>query len=206
MIPGIDPKVDYAFKKVFGSVEYVFLLISLLEAVLRPPPDRRILAVEVLNPFNEKENPDDKLSILDIKVRDQLGQQYNVEMQMAGSRVYPHRVLYYWSKLHSQQMHEGGDYGKLQATISISFLDGVLFPQVPDYHLAFELRSEKHPHLVFSRHQAIHLVELPKFRLHAAQLTDPLDQWIYFLVHGNELDKDNLPSTLLGQRHFCDCI
>jgi hypothetical protein len=39
MIPGIDPKVDYAFKKVFGSEANIALLRSLLEAVLKPSPD-----------------------------------------------------------------------------------------------------------------------------------------------------------------------
>ena len=31
------------------------------------------------------------------------------------------------------------------ATISISFVNSVLFPQVPDYHLDFQLRSSRHP-------------------------------------------------------------
>ena len=34
MKPGIDPKVDYAFKKVFGSESNTDLLTDLLEAVL----------------------------------------------------------------------------------------------------------------------------------------------------------------------------
>ncbi|MBI3822721.1 MAG: PD-(D/E)XK nuclease family transposase [Planctomycetes bacterium] len=196
MIPGIDPKVDYAFKKVFGSEANVALLRSLLEAVLNPPPDQAIDALEICNPFNDKENLDDKLSILDIRVRDRRGQQYNVEMQMAGSRVYPQRVLYYWSLLHSQQLREGDDYKKLQATISISFLDGVLFAQVPDYHQEFRLRGTQHPQIEFSPHLAIHLVELPKFRLSADELTNTLEQWTYFLNHGSELDADNLPASL----------
>ena len=32
-----------------------------------------------INPFNEKDAFDDKLSILDIKVRDQRGRQYEIE-------------------------------------------------------------------------------------------------------------------------------
>jgi predicted transposase/invertase (TIGR01784 family) len=72
----------------------------------------------------------------------------------------------------------------------------VLFPQVPDHHLDFQLRSSQHPQLVFSAHQAIHLVELPKFRLTAEELADPLDVWCYFLIHGAELDTDNLPAAL----------
>jgi predicted transposase/invertase (TIGR01784 family) len=99
MILGVDPKIDYAFKKVFGSEGNIPLLRSLLEAVLKPPLDQRIAGLEIRNPFNEKDSLDDKLSILDIKVRDERGQHYNVEMQIASTRMYPHRVLYYWAEI-----------------------------------------------------------------------------------------------------------
>jgi predicted transposase/invertase (TIGR01784 family) len=196
MVPGLDPKVDYAFKKVFGSEDNKPVLRNMLDAVLQPPPGQGIAELEILNPFNDKEALDDKLSVLDIKARDQLGRQYNVEMQMVSPRVYPQRVLYYWAVLHSQQMHEGVDYSGIRTTISISFVNSVLFPQVPDYHLDFQLRSRLHNDLVFSGQQAIHIVELPKFSKTAEELNDPLDTWCYFLVHGAVLDTDNLPPAL----------
>lgn len=196
MMPGVNPKVDYAFKKVFGSEANTPVLLNFLEAVLRPPPEQRLVALEIRNPFNDKDALDDKLSILDIKVRDQQGRQYNVEMQMLGTPLYPQRVLYYWAVLHSQQLHAGEHYGQLQPTISISFVDGLLFPQVPDYHLDFQLRSSRHPQLIFSGQQSMHVLELPKFKRTAAELADPLDVWCYFLVHGEELDTDNLPEAL----------
>ncbi len=196
MIPGLDPKVDYAFKKVFGSEANTPVLLNLLDAVLKPPPDQRLVSVEILNPFNDKEALDDKLSILDIKARDQQGRLYNVEMQMLAPWVYPQRVLYYWAVLHSQQLREGVDYAALQPTISISFVNSVLFAQTPDYHLDFQLRSSRHPELIFSPQQAIHVLELPKFRLTAEELADPLDVWCYFLVHGIDLDTEKLPVAL----------
>jgi predicted transposase/invertase (TIGR01784 family) len=195
MVPGLDPKVDYAFKKVFGSDTNKPILLNLLEAVLTPS-DPRIVDLDLLNPFNDKEALDDKLSILDIKARDQHGRLYNVEMQMVSPRTYPERVLYYWAVLHGQQMHEGVDYVSLRTTISISFVNSVLFPQVPDYHLDFQLRSSRHPELIFSGQQSIHVVELPKFRKSAEELTEPLEVWCYFLVHGASLDTDNLPAAL----------
>ena len=201
MIPGIDPTVDYAFKKLFGSEANTPVLMSLLEAVLNPPPDRRIVALEIINPFNDKDTPDDKLSIVDIKARDQLGRLYNVEMQMVGGHHFPERVLYYWSILYGQQLREGDTYADLCETISISFVNSILFPQVADYHLDFQLRSSRHPQLVFSDRQSMHLLELPKFAKTVEKLADPLDVWCYFLVHGADLDPDNLPDaeTLMRQ-------
>jgi predicted transposase/invertase (TIGR01784 family) len=193
---GIKPTVDYAFKKVFGTEANVPVLMDLLDAVLKPLPAQRIAALEISNPFSDKDALDDKLSILDIKARDQSGRQYNIEMQMLAPQVYPRRVLYYWSVLYSQQLKEGDDYALLKPTISISFVNSVLFPQVADYHLAFQPRCSGHPELIFSEHMSVHLVELPKFHLGPEELNEPLDVWCYFLVHGAHLDPDNLPAAL----------
>ena len=75
MVPGIDPKIDYAFKRLFGSEANEPLLIHLLNAVLQPPPAQRVAALEILNTFNDKE----ALDVVDIKARDQLGRQFNIE-------------------------------------------------------------------------------------------------------------------------------
>src|SRR5208283_4937151 len=127
MILGVDPKVDYAFKHVFGREATRPILIDVLESVLNPVPGHHILDIELLNPFNPKEALDDKLSILDIKARDQTGRQFNIEMQMLAFPYYEKRILYYACKLHQQQLHEGEDYVELEPTISISFLNHVLF-------------------------------------------------------------------------------
>jgi predicted transposase/invertase (TIGR01784 family) len=194
MISGIDPRVDYAFKRVFGSTTSTPILADLLNAVLKPA--QRIVELQLLNPFNDKDGIDDKLSILDIKARDELGQHYNVEMQLFGSRIHLQRILYYWAVLHGDQLREGQKYTELRPTISIAIVNSVLFPDVPDYHLEFQLRCSRHPQLTFSTHQAIHLLELPKFRKTDDELTDLLDVWCYFLTHGAELDRTQLPKGL----------
>src|SRR5882724_2836978 len=130
MILDIDPTVDYAFKYVFGRESTTPILVDLLDGVLDPPPEHRIRDLELLNPFNPKEALDDKLSILDIKARDETGRQFNIEMQMLAYPSYDKRILYYASKLHQQQLHKGQDYVEMRPTISISFLNHVMFPQV----------------------------------------------------------------------------
>ena len=90
---GIDPTVDYAFKKLFGDPENSDLLIHLLNAVLKP--DSPIVDVQLLNPFNEKEFAEAKLTVLDIKARDASGAWYNVEMQSSAVGVLRRRLPYY---------------------------------------------------------------------------------------------------------------
>jgi predicted transposase/invertase (TIGR01784 family) len=195
MILGIDPKVDYAFKRLFGREQNVASLISLLNAVLELPPDSRIVAVEILNPFQEKELETDKLSILDIKARDSTGRQFNVEMQLLVFGAFRPRVLYYWAKLHQSQLTAGADYRLLRPTVTIVFVNESLFPALSSWHSVFELR-ERQTGVVFSEQMQMHLLEIPKFKMAHDELRTPLEGWVYFLKHGAELDPEQLPLAL----------
>ena len=195
MKPQSDPKVDYAFKHVFGREQSKPALMNLIDAVLQPARGEQITSLELMNPFNDKEALDDKLSILDIKVRDQRGRQFNVEMQMLAFGDFRQRALYYWSRLHQSQLHEGTGYEVLQPTIAICFVDTPLFPDIADYHLIFELRERGHQSL-FTDQLAVHILELPKFNKTVEQLATPLDRWLYFLRHAQALDADALPVPL----------
>src|SRR6266478_175758 len=198
MILGIDPKVDYAFKHLLGREATRPILIDVLESVLQPSAGHHIQDIELLNPFNPKEGLDDKLSILDIKARDQGGRQFNVEMQMLAVRYYHKRILYYACKLHQQQLHEGQDYLELKPTISISFLDHVLFPELTHYHVRFRLLEESRL-VPFSEDLEFHLLELPKFTKSEAELVSSLDIWLYILRHGETIDTEAPPAALQQQ-------
>jgi hypothetical protein len=67
MIPGIDPKIDYAFKRLFGLERNSAVLIHLLNALLQPRHHTRVTEV-------------------DLRARDQTGRQFNGEMQITADR------------------------------------------------------------------------------------------------------------------------
>jgi predicted transposase/invertase (TIGR01784 family) len=154
--------------------------------------------LELLNPFNPKEALDDKLSILDIKARDKTGRQFNVEMQMLPFLHYGQRILYYTCKLHQLQFHQGQDYHELRPTISISFLNHLWFPKIPDYHLCFRLLEQKH-HFPLTGDLEFHILELPKFTKSLAELSSGLDFWLYFLRYAEMMDTEAVPSVLQQQ-------
>jgi len=187
MMLGIDPKIDYAFKRLFGQPRNQALLVHFINAVLDPKPDRRVVAVEILNPFNEKETEGDKLSIVDIKAKDQLGRVFNVEMQMLPDRDLTKRLLYYWGRLRSQQLQEGEPYSDLHATILIAIVNGRIFPQDTGYHLCFELRDRNHS-LLFTDDLELHILELPKFKKTVDAVKGDLEIWAYFFRHAAEMD------------------
>jgi len=149
----------------------------------------------LLNPYSEKMALDDKVSILDIKARDDQGRLYNLEMQMLATASLVPRLLYYWSKIYSQQLGEGDDYTRLRPTISICFVNGVLFAEWPEHHTRFRLLDAT-GQLCLTGDLVVHVIELPKFTKNLAELRMPLDFWLYFFKNGSELDADALPAAL----------
>jgi conserved hypothetical protein (putative transposase or invertase) len=115
----LSPRVDFAFKKLFGSEENKALLLSLINAIL--PANEQLTEVTLTNPYNDKWYQGDKLSVLDIKAKDMKGCYYNIEMQVTDEVYYSQRALYYWSRLYSSQLKAGDDYGVLQKPLAFIF-------------------------------------------------------------------------------------
>ena len=67
----INPRVDLAFKKIFGVEENKDLLISLINSIV--DVEDQVVNVTLLNPYNQKNFKQDKLSILDIKAEGNCG-------------------------------------------------------------------------------------------------------------------------------------
>ena len=67
MLHPIDPTVDYAFKRLLGDPEHADLLIDFLNAILRLALP--IVAVEILNPFVDREYEADKLMVVDVMAK-----------------------------------------------------------------------------------------------------------------------------------------
>jgi len=99
---GIRPINDFAFKKVFGTPENLAVLISLLNAILKPTP--AIVNVTLSNPFNLQDFEDDKLSVLDVKAVDRAGAIYDVEMQLETLLGLVKRCVFYGCELYAGQL------------------------------------------------------------------------------------------------------
>lgn len=192
---GIRPTVDFVFKLLFGSVQNKDLLIHLLNAVLTP--EHLIVDVEILNPYNEKDFEDDKLSIVDIKARDSLGAWYAIEIQTSMPSGLGNRLAFYTSELYAGQMREGDSYGDLRPAISICFLTESLFRDAPEGHLRFSL-CDPVQNVSLGDQLQVHLIELSKYHIEEADLehAEWLERWVYFLSDSANHDGDELRRLL----------
>ena len=132
---------DMIFKYVFGRNENTKPLISLLNAILRLEGKNRIENVEILNPFNYQEYKDEKLSIVDTKVKDGNGFFYSIEVQNYKDQAFEKRMGYYLSKLYSSQLTQDEDYDLLKTATGIVFMDFDLFKS-NKLHEQFTFKNE----------------------------------------------------------------
>jgi len=190
----INPRVDFAFKLIFGNEQNKDILISLLNSILEDYQTQPIASIEILNPFGSKEHERDKLTVLDIRARDDKGEFYNIEMQIADQYYYQKRALYYWSRLYTSQISEGIGYQNLTRTVSINILNFNAIKE-KNYHNIYRVRELKQ-NTDLTDHLEIHFIELDKFTKDLPDLKKTMDRWIYFLKYAEKFTETNLPEPL----------
>ena len=197
----ISPRVDLAFKKIFGVEENKDLLISLINSIVGA--EDQVSEVTLLNPYNPKNFKTDKLSILDIKATNQDGKRFNIEIQISDEADYDKRALYYWAKIYTEQLKVAEDYSKLTKAIGIHILNFTSIPEVKKYHNVFHI-TEKETGLLYFKDLELHTIELKKFSDSSdeeladivAKVKNALDMWLAFLTRNDLLIADNLPKEL----------
>lgn len=196
----LNPKVDFAFKKLFGSEENKDILIAFINSVV----DEKIKDIELKNPYNISDYRKGKMTILDIKAVDDKGTWYDIEMQISQQNFFDKRALYYWAKLYSSQIETGEDYENLRKTISINILD-FNYLKEKDFHNEFKIYNTK-TMKEFSNMFEMHFIELNKFNKEYKDLKTGLDRWIAFLSKAYEIDKDNIPEELAEDKEVKKAI
>ncbi|MFP3018172.1 MAG: Rpn family recombination-promoting nuclease/putative transposase [Candidatus Tisiphia sp.] len=197
----ITPRVDLAFKKIFGVEENKDLLISLINSIVGQ--EDQVAEVTLLNPYNPKNFKNDKLSILDVKAKSVDGKRFNIEIQISDEADYDKRALYYWAKLYTEQLKVAQDYSTLSKAIGIHILNFTSIPNVTKYHNVFHI-VEKDSGLLYFKDLELHTIELNKFTDNSHEelpdilkkIKNSLDMWTAFLTRHDLLNKDNLPKEL----------
>ena len=217
----LDPKIDFVFKKIFGSEQHPRVLISYKNAILKPI--NTISNVEIRNSDLEKEFLDDKFSRLDIKARTNKNEIINIEIQLKipfGHLVndipslpfqeHPllkneynmiKRSLYYWSKMYEEQLNEGDDYSKLERTICINILN---FKYLDNnrFHNGYRLK-EIETNEELTNIQEIHFIEIPKLSEDSDE-KDMLVAWMEFLKNPESEKVRSLELTISEIREAKD--
>ena len=151
-------KLDVIFKRIFGNDKNEKIIAAFLSDLLEIPREN-IKAVYINNVELTPEYLEQKFSRLDLKL-DVDGRIVNIELQVNREPDFKERTLFYWSKLYSEELKAGDEYGDLKQTICINIINFNLF-DYEDYHSNFKvLENERHE--LLTDKFAIHFFELRK--------------------------------------------
>ena len=115
----INPKTDFAFKKIFGSEESKPILIDFLNALLFQ--EQPIIAdLEIIDPYQAPRIVGMKDTYLDVKARLSNHKTVIIEMQVLNLEGFEKRILYNAAKAFSMQLSVGEDYNLLNPVIAIT--------------------------------------------------------------------------------------
>ena len=155
--------------------------------------------ITILNPEILPEMIHEKFIILDVHVEDELGREYDIEMQSQMFNCYPQRSLHYLTKLYSQQLDSGKKYSVMKAVFGVHFLGYKLFPKSDTGKHCFEWRERTNHELRLTDQMALFIFELPKFK---TVTSDPLSQWLHFFNHNHNSGEPSMYTHPPVQRAY----
>ena len=119
------PTVDFCFKELMQNPK---VRQGFIAALLNIDPEK-IEETILLPTILRQETIDGKLGILDVRVQLTDGTQIDMEMQVAYFEHWDKRILFYLSKMFTEQLKKGEYYDKLQKCIHVSILEFIHFPE-----------------------------------------------------------------------------
>jgi len=189
----INPKTDYAFKKIFGSSESKEILISFLNALIYEG-NPTIEDLEIINPNLPPKLEGLKDSYLDVKAKLRDGTLVIIEMQVLNVQSFGKRVLYNAAKTYAFQLEAAQGYRMLKPVIALTITDFEMFPNSPEFISRFVFKEVK-TNLTYPENELdLVFVELPKFTKGQEELETLADKWIYFMKNARSLT--SIPETM----------
>ena len=184
----IDPRVDWAFKRIFGSEDTKECLITFLNGLF----EDELVIKDVTFAKTEKLGlrPDDRGVVFDVYCVTNEGKHVIVEMQKKEQEYFADRALYYTARAIVQQGVRGiWDY-HLAPVYTVCFMDFVSdSPVLKKFRTDLVLTDLQTRQQVSDRMRIVYL-QLPLFDKHTeAECMDIFDCWIYIVKNMNMFEQ-----------------
>ena len=185
---------DYFVRYLFSDKGSEVILLDFINSIMLDSEMKTFRAVEILNPFNYKENYENKETIVDVKCITQNGTVVIIEIQLQGNSRFPERILYYWASNYSKLLKQGEKYDALTPVISINMLNFNLDDN-ESIHSCYMIYDSFNKRLL-TDHLQIHIIEIKKFKYNL--LKPDLNCWLKFFTIKN--NKEEIMSELVKEK------
>ena len=189
----VSPKVDFTFKKIFGSEQSERILISFLNAIVYGG-EKVIESLKIINPYNPGKIESFKETYLDVKATLADGSIVVIEMQIGRMSGFSKRIVYNLSKAYANQLGVAENYLRLKPAIALTIVDFVMFEDSKKVINQFIFKEKEEKLEYPDAELQLFFVQLPKFKKALADLESLSDKWIYFLKEAATLDE--IPAIL----------
>ncbi|RKR81733.1 putative transposase/invertase (TIGR01784 family) [Mucilaginibacter gracilis] len=187
----IDPLVDFAFKKIFGSEPNKDLLIAFLNEVFRG----RKHIVDLV--YNKNEHPgdlkDEGAAIFDLLCTGDGGEHFLIEVQRAKQGYFKERTLFYTSRLISNQAPKGKrsawGYNISEVYLIALLEDFTLNEGRTNTYLQDICLCNRDTGEIFYDKLGYTYIELINFVKADTELETDLDRWLYVIKNMKRMDK-----------------
>ena len=186
----LRPTNDIVFQMLFSTVN-VEITKGLISALL----ESEINSLELdLNKQLQGDEVDDKIGIVDLRAKIDNNIECEIEMQMIYSKNFIPRLLYYWSKLYSNQLKKGKKYDALNKTISIAIIN----ENVPELkgllsHTKWQIRESGNYRKILTDKLEIHIIEIRKaIEEYKNNRKNERLQWMMFLNNPDSKEVDSI--------------
>ena len=197
--PLITPTTDLFIASLWSAPKNEPILRSMLSGVMTDIGQPPVATAKVLNPFSIQEYPDDKRIILDVRVEDETGTFYIVEVQKETHTGFRERMLFGWAETYGSQLRRGEKYDELCPVRSIIITEFPVFSHLKQLHAVFELRSRENPDILFSDHCQMHVLRVGDLLRNLSGLNQfglDLQRWMQLWAFGSTLQENEM-STML---------
>ena len=165
----IDLRVDYAFKRVFGTPGNEELLKMLIDSIL---PDLHVKTLTLGNQENMDDSPDGKKTVFDIKATTEEGETVVIEMQLAEKKDFNDRLIYYSTYPIREQVRGGIHNYRLTPLYIIAIMDFSMDGNrtTDSFINSFCVRNDSDISKTLTDNVHYVTVELPKFKKEVSDL------------------------------------
>ena len=180
----LKPKIDVVFQSLF-SKQNERITKAFAEALLEKQVDK-IKINEDKELFRGK--PEEKLGILDLELDINENEKVDIEIQLVDRSNIQERLLYYFSKLYSNEIKRGDDYEKAKRVIMVAILDYNLnlTKEIKKMETKWKLREENNKDLVLTDKIEIDIIELSKVKdEYERNKQNKKAQWALFISDPN---------------------
>ena len=183
----LKPRNDYVFQSLFTQKNEE-ITKNFISALL----NEKVEKIKI-NDTKElfRENPEDKLGILDLEAEINEKEKVDVEIQIVDRHNFTERLLFYFSRLYSMQVKIGQKYENAKRVVMIAIIDYDLevTKNIEKMETIWNLREKNKNEIVLTDKIEFRIIELKKvIKEYEKNKENEKAQWMMFINNPNDME------------------